>query len=235
MKNSLPFYGRGAQLQELRWLYGRKRSTIIEGPPGIGKTALLGQFRESCSCFVCDRPTTLLGLCESLERQLGSGCNDGVSVIQRKNRLLETIADRATLLILDQAENISPRAARFIDLLARRLPLWVACRNTSPAQVGHLWQYLPDFWHVRVPPLSPQETNAFLQAAVQQGHIQTDAPDHTIELHRLSQGNPRTLEKILEELTARPYPLHSSHGKRLLALDLRIHQMPLRGTLPKHP
>ncbi len=60
--------------------------------------------------------------------------------------------------------------------------------------------------------------------AVAAGNIQSDARRHLRELHRLSARNPRMLEELLIELSARHYRM-VSFGLDLLALDRTIHEL----------
>src|ERR1700738_1350237 len=49
----LSFAGRNSELEQLRTLYLQGRHVLIVGPPGIGKTALLNEFRTRAPLLVC--------------------------------------------------------------------------------------------------------------------------------------------------------------------------------------
>ena len=52
----LSFAGRNSELEQLRTLYLQGRHVLIVGPPGIGKTALLNEFRTRAPLLICKDP-----------------------------------------------------------------------------------------------------------------------------------------------------------------------------------
>jgi hypothetical protein len=49
----LSFAGRNSELEQLRTIYLQGRHALIVGPPRIGKTALLNEFRTRAPLLVC--------------------------------------------------------------------------------------------------------------------------------------------------------------------------------------
>ena len=84
---------------------------------------------------------------------------------------------------------------------------------------------LPGGAHDELVPLAEVETRMLIDEAVAQGNIQMDARKYADELHRMSGANPRILEELLIELSAREYKIDSSFGLDLLDLDRRIHEV----------
>jgi len=98
----LSFAGRNSELEQLRTLYLQGRHVLIVGPPGIGKTALLNEFRTRALLLVCKGTSKLTSICSGLEQELGRS-HHGLSVFERKRRWM---AARPTSCI---RRRISPR------------------------------------------------------------------------------------------------------------------------------
>ena len=226
MKKGLPFFGRQSDVNELRTLYDLRRHVVIVGPAGIGKSALLRQVRQYCPLLVCEETSSLRRICENLERQLG-WAHSKLNVIERKERLLAYLERRGEPVVFDHLAHTPPRLARFIAYLGEHIPIWIACRSDQPHEIGHIWLDLYKFQRVTISPLTALETRTLVEEAVAEGNIQADACEHTDELHRMSGGNPRILEGLLIELTAREYRIESPFGLDPLDLDRRIREVDL--------
>jgi hypothetical protein len=229
MNKSLSFHGREKEVEQLRQLYADHRHALIVGPAGIGKTALIRHLRQSCPLLHCEETSSLRRICDCLERELGWR-HYKLNVIERKNRLIDYLARRGEVVAFDHVALTPPRVARFMAHLAERVPVWIACRSTLAADIGHVWQYLVRYERVELVPLSINETRVLVEASADAGHIQPDAKAHIADIHRLSRGNPRLLEELFIELAARHYQMDKPFGRHLLDLDRRIHELALATT-----
>ena len=228
MNKSLPFYGRAKYLDQLHRFYADHRHVLVTGPAGIGKTALLRQVRQLCPLILCEETSSLRRICDCLERELGWR-HYKLNVIERKNRLIEYLDRRGETLVFDHVAQTPPRVARFMAHLAERIPVWIGCRSALAPDIGHVWEYLAPFERIEMRPLSIEESRALVEASIEQGHIQADAQEHVPLLHRMSKGNPRLLEELLIELSARHYQMDSLFGRQLLDLDRRIQELDRAG------
>ena len=141
--------------------------------------------------------------------------------------LLAYAQRRGEVVALDHLALTPPRVSRFVEHLAERVPVWIACRSTLADDIGHVWQHLYKFERVELAPLTPNETRVLIEAAVDLGNIQAEARGHIAQIHRLSKGVPRILEEFLVELSAREYKMDTSFGMHLLELDRRIQELDL--------
>ena len=223
MNKTLAFFGREKELRQLARLYAERRHVLIVGPPGIGKTALLRQVRQHCPMLLCEETSSLRRICDGIERQLGWR-HYKMNVIERKNRLLTYAERRGEPVALDHVALTPPRVSRFIEHLAERVPVWIACRSTLSDGIGHVWQHLYKFTRIELPPLTLAETCTLIEHACALENIQSDARRHITQLYRLSRDNLRILEEILMELSAREYRMDKSFGLHLLDLDRRIQE-----------
>jgi len=226
MNKSIAFTGREKEMERLRSLYRERKHVVIVGRAGIGKTALLRQLRQSCPLLLCEETSSLRRICDGLERQLGWK-HYKMNVVERKNRLLAYAQRRGEPVALDHLALTPPRVSRFVEHLAERVPVWIACRSTLADDIGHVWQHLYKFERVELEPLTPNETRVLVEAAIDLGNIQAEARGHIPQIHRLSKGVPRILEEFLVELAAREYKMDTSFGMHLLDLDRRIQELDL--------
>ena len=128
---SLAFAGRESELDQLHALFAQRRSVLIIGPAGIGKSALLNEVRSRTPLIVCEDTSKLGRICDGLERQLGWN-HPRLTVIERKNRLLAYFERRSQLIAFDHVAHTPPRIARFMARLSQHVPVWIACRSEMP-------------------------------------------------------------------------------------------------------
>jgi hypothetical protein len=222
MNKSFAFFGREKEIEQLRSLHELREHVLIVGPAGIGKTSLLRQIRQHCPLLVCEDTSSMRRICDSIEQQLG-WIHHKLNVIERKNRLLAHLEKRGEPVAFDQVGYTPPAVARFIAILAEKIPVWIACRSDRPHEIGHIWEHVYKFTRLDLVPFTAEDTGQFILEAIAEGNIQPDAGEHLDaglahclklvhfhvgsqvpdKLHRMSAGNPRVLEELLIELASR--------------------------------
>jgi AAA ATPase domain len=226
MNKSFAFFGRDNEIEQLRSLHALRAHVLIVGAAGIGKTALLRQIRQHCPLLVCEDASSLRRICDSIERQLG-WTHRKLNVIERKNRLLAHLEKRGDSVAFDHVTQTPPPVARFVAFLAEKIPVWIACRSDHPHDIGHIWAHLYKFTRLELAPFTADDTAQFILEAIAERNIQSNVAEHLHELHRISNGNPRTLEELLTELALREYKMDGVRSLDLLDLDRRIHAIDL--------
>jgi len=161
-------------------------------------------------------------ICDELEPQAGFRDRQQ-KVVQRKNRLLIYACRRGEPIAFDQVAKATPRVTRFIGQLSDRVPVWIVCRSQYAQEIGHLWELVYRFTQIELPPLTVGETRTVLEAAVASQSVQADVLGYVTPLYHLCRGNPRMLEELLVELSARRYRVSNTAGRHLLEIDREIH------------
>ncbi|MFN2622921.1 MAG: AAA family ATPase [Chthoniobacterales bacterium] len=218
------FVGREKETKQLAGLYRDKKHVLVVGPAGIGKTALVRHVRQSCPLLYCEESSSLRRICDAIERQLGWS-HRKLNVVERKNRLLAYLDRRAQAVSFDHVAETPPRVAHFIGTLGEHIPVWIIARSDQPDAIGRVWEHLYKFARVEVGRLTRADTRALTERAVHDRNIAPEVLDHVPRIHRISGGNPRTLEELFIELAARDYAIGSSFGVRLLELDRQIQRL----------
>src|ERR1700724_1745904 len=205
----LSFAGRNSELEQLRTLYLQGRHVLIVGPTGIGKTALLNEFRTRAPLLICKDTSKITSICSGLEQELGRS-HHGVSVFERKSRLLAHFEKLGEPLAFDHVTHTSQGIARFMARLCQHVPVWIACRSEMPYKIGRIWEHLSQFVQLHLSPLKKSDTRILISQVIGSGALHSDIINHVDALYRISKGSPRLLEKLLTELSARQHNMGAS-------------------------
>ncbi len=223
-KLALPFVARTKEAAQLRRLHAQRRHVLILGAAGAGKSALVAHLRKSLRLRICPSSERLSEICDALERELGLESGE-LHLIQRKNRLLDSLKETKHAVVFDGASWTTPKLGSFIESVSGRVPVWLCVRSEHPWDVGRIWPLLVRFEHVELKPFQAGETQEMVEAAVHTNAV----PKGTLKivgwLHRRSAGNPNILCELLTEIARGHYDLGHQHGLRLLDLDRHIHEM----------
>lgn len=222
MTSNTCFAGRGKEIRRLTCAHADRLHTLIVGPAGTGKTALLMEAQKRFGILLCREASSMLRICDCFEHELGWKPRKQ-NMVKRKNRLLHYLAQRGEPVALDGVESTTPKVARFIQALIERVPVWIACRSTQAKEIGSVWQSLHNFDSITLGALSSKETSTVVRFAVATGRVAPSVLTHASKLHRLCGGNARALQEFLAELSSRDYDLSKPGERRLLHLDRRIH------------
>jgi hypothetical protein len=223
-KVAIPFVGRTKQTAQLEELHSRKKHTLILGPEGVGKTAIVNHLKEKLNLIVSPQSERFVAILDSLEAGLGLTA-DGLKVPQRKRRLLPALVKEQRTVVFDGVSWMTPRLSYFLECIMERVPMWICTRSEHSWDIGHFWTLLVRFEKVELALFHPQETRQLVSAAVDAGKIPPSAINIVEWLHRRANGNPLILCELFEELAAHVYDLNNPHALRRLDLDRRIHEV----------
>jgi hypothetical protein len=225
-----PFVGRRALLDRLAASYRAGRHVLLVGPPGVGKSRLLGELSQDHPFLVVPRSRCLGDLLGVLEPLAGLE-SDGLRLAARVHRLTARLPALGRPLALESVQRVPPKVAHFVRFMLTRQPVWLVASSTQPLAIGHAWPFLFHFERLTVPPFSLQETRAFLAAAYYPGNRSALLASST-RLHRLAAGHPGTLAALVDELRVRRYDLGKASGLRLLSVHARITSVTAQLTAP---
>lgn len=223
-KLALPFVCRKKESSRLQRLHAERKHVLILGSTGIGKTALVNHLSEELDLILCPQSEHLGSICESLEAQLGL-FQDDLKLPQRKNRLLRELAKTKRIVVFDGVTWTNPKLSSFVECVMERVPIWICARSEHSWDIGHFWTLLVRFEKIELHPFHPAETRELLAAVVEANQIPREALNIGDWLHHRSQGNPRILRELIEELATNIYDLNNPHALRRLDLDRRIHEI----------
>jgi len=224
MNIALPFVGRKREIAQLRRLHARRRHTLIVGPEGVGKSALIEHLRGTLPLIVCAQSETLGEICDNLESELNLSAQPS-PLVQRKNRLLKVLAETGQTVVFDGLGWTTPKISSFLESAMERATVWICTRSEHAPDIGHFWPLLARFKRVELKPFHLSETRALVQAAVREGLVSRDVLNAIPRLHRRASGNPKILRALLDELARGHCDLSNARSLERLDLDRRIHEL----------
>jgi len=221
MKPALPFVSRKREAAQLRRLHAQRKHVLIVGPEGVGKSSLIAHLRETLPLVLCLQSRILGEICRHLETELNLVAPQ-LPLVQRKNRLLQVLAETRRTVVFDGVGWTTPKVSSFLESATERAPVWICARSERARDIGHFWPLLARFKKIELRPFHLSDTRALLTAAAETGQVPPMTASFARQLHRLSGGLPLALYELLEHFVAGHYDLSRRTGLQLLKLDRRI-------------
>lgn len=223
----LPLIGRREELRNLTTALCDRRSRLILGPPGAGKTRLVQEATQLAgqSCVSVQRPAVLhellVGLAEQLNCRLKRFSTlDRATSICLKPAILDSLRSTPQCVVVEDISNADPRMYRFSQELyyVPRACLVVTARSRD--SLGFLRKL---FWDPReeisLPPLRPSEARCLFEAAADRFELRSlDLEDFRRKALASARGNPGQIVSMCR-LARRP---EYQAGRRIKFLPVRM-------------
>lgn len=223
----IPLVGRRDELKGLTSALCARRSCLIAGPSGIGKTRLVEEALRAAQqpAVRLRRPSVLHELLVGLAQQLS--CPAGrfgevrrATSIALKPAVQEALRKKPRCVVLDDVADTDPRMYRFLQQVyyIPRVCLIVSARSRD--SMGHLRKLLWDpREEISLKPLSRVEASALFESACRAFRLDTlDVEEFRSKVLTAAQGNPGQIVTMCE-MASRP---EYQAGRHILFLPLRI-------------
>ncbi len=223
----IPLVGRREELKALTSALCARRSCLVAGPRGAGKTRLIEEALRTAQqpAVRLRRPSVLHELLVGLAQQLS--CHAGrfgdvrrATSIVLKPAVQEALRTRPCCIVLDDVADADPKMYRFLQQVyyIPRVCLIVAARSRD--SLGHLRKLLWDpREEISLKPLSRVEASALFESACRAFRLDTlDLEEFRSKVLAAAQGNPGQIVTMCE-MASRP---EYQAGRHILFLPLRI-------------
>lgn len=222
--------GRGDERRALNELIQQRKSVLILGDEGVGKSALLEDALANCgikNIVYSKRSTTLK---ETLMNLLQSATNlkelSKKNILALKKNCYDLLDARPEYVVLDHIVWVEPKFYAFLTFIKeQKFPFILATRKTGKKNVGHLWMGLYDFAVLELQNLDQTNTDALTDyyAATFGLKLQLGA-DATFkkEIFKLSRGNPKIIKDLCRLARDQKYRSKGYIDLNLVDLDRRI-------------
>jgi hypothetical protein len=237
-----PIYGRDAELEQLRKLVSRRRSFLLHGPAGVGKTLLLKQLAGEVPGMVyCDESsssqtvfrTLAAGLFVRRNRHVLQACgNSGLNAIKGKSAVsirgivADALREASHWIALDHLQSPSLSfAASLKDVCnCTATPLIAVARSAHMEDVGFLLPMFSDRSDMYALRNFDSDTaREFAVQTAEEMHLNAVNRDEAIQkIVRYSKGSPGAIIAMLQ-MAASPKYVTQQHVKLLpLYIDFRL-------------
>lgn len=225
--HSVPMFGRRDEVRALTNALCARKSCLVLGPKGIGKTRLL---QESLSIarqpyVSVERPRVLHGLLVELAERLS--CPSGrfgsvreATSIALKPSVQSALRRQPRCLVLEDVAGADPRMYRFLQKVYYIPEVCLIVTATSRDRLGHLRKLLWDpSEEISLKPLTRPEALSLFDVASRMCGLQSlDLDAFRREVLAAAQGNPGQILAMCRMASLPEY----QHGRHIKFLPLRM-------------
>jgi hypothetical protein len=224
---SVPFFGRRDDVRRLTASLRARKSCLVPGPKGMGKTRLIQESLAIAlqpSVFL-ERPVVLHQLLAGLaERMLcPAGCFGSVlnaTSLFLKHSVLNLLRKQPRCLVLEDVAGADPRMYRFLQQVYYSPAVCLIVTATSREGLGHLRKLLWDpREEITLRPLTRTAALDLFDLASRTYHLESlDLDEFRRRVLTAAQGNPGQILAMCR-MASRP---EYQHGRHIKFLPLRI-------------
>jgi hypothetical protein len=220
--------GREHERRALLGFIEQKRSVLILGEEGVGKSAILEDIVAAGPVKNILYSRHSVTLKETLVNFIGFAL--GRKDVQKKNilslkklsyELLDASPDYA---VLDHIGWVEPKFYGFLTYVKERgIPFIVAARSAGKENVGHLWMGLYDFDTLEIKNLDPAKSDRLVDHYGSAFNLKIDREaDFKRAIFKFSRGNPKIIKQLCQLARDDKYRAKGYIDVRLMDLDRRI-------------
>jgi len=223
----LPLIGRRDELRELLAALRDRRSRLILGPPGAGKTRLIREATRAAeeAFVILERPGQLHSLLVECAKQLNCRTRrfaalDRATSIALKPLVLGSLRQTPQCVVIEDLADADPRMYRFLQELYYVPSVCLIVSATSRGRLGFLRKLLWDpREEISLGPLSRSESQCLFDAAADRFELRTlDLEDFRRKVLTAARGNPGQIVSMCRLAARAEYQA----GRHIKFLPLRI-------------
>jgi len=225
--------GREKECAAITGFISQKKSIIIFGPEGVGKTAVINKVLSSLAAvnifYSPDSKTLKTSL---LNLMVYASCDKKsiqVADILALKKLFYRLLDekKPEYIVFDHIESVEPKFySLFVYLMEAKIPLIVLSRGLEKKDIGYLRMSLFNFEKVEISNLDRPTADVLIDHFINEFGIKiTKEADFKKGIYHFSKGNPRIIKGLCFLARDVKYQKNETIDVKLIDLDRRINEV----------
>jgi len=222
--------GREKECAAITGFINQKKSIIIFGPEGVGKTAIINKVLSNPNILNRLYSPISKTLKESLLHFMMYDAFDKktiqkADILALKKLFYKILAKKNPgYIIFDHVESVEPKFySFFVYLMEEKIPLIVLCRGLEKKDIGHLRMSLFNFEKVEIFNLDRPTADVLIDHFIKEFGIKiTKEADFKKQIFHFSKGNPKIIKGLCFLARDVKYQKNDTLDVKLMDLDRRI-------------
>jgi len=225
--------GREKECAAISGLISQRKSIIIFGPAGTGKTAIINKVLSGFTGLDRFYSSESKTLKESLPNFLRcASCDkkaaDGANILALKKLFYGVLAkDKPEYIIFDHIGRVEPKYYSFlVYLIDKEIPLIIIARGLGKKDIGHLRMSAFNFEKVEISNLDKSAADILVNYFIEEFGIKiTKQEEFKKQVFHFSKGNPKIIKGLCFLARDIKYQKSGSLDVKLMDLDRRISEV----------